>query len=569
MAEGHGYYSYLLTSHIYNDPTFDFFNQLYVKYYCGGVQPPVMNFINEFDGIRVNKYYPGVSLLWMPFFLIAHLLSLLFGWTADGYSDAYQYAIGIAGIFYTGLGIHFTLRLMDRFRISFYMQALVSTTLLFGTNLLIYSGAWSSQTHAYSFFLIAAFSYYAFRLFDETDFDKNGALSILAVLTALIISVRPQCIAVVFLLPFYGATRTKLSRIMRENMPSLKFFFGMLLASLIIFRVVYYWHLQTGHWYLYPYHGESYDLMQPHVIDILFSYRKGWLLYSPFILFGLAGIIFFKSLKEKTNLFLFWFVLVYVSSCWWCWTYSQTSFGQRTFVDFYPLIGLQAGILFEKIKARRWFLIIPVACLLLILMNLLQTHQYRKGILDGDLCDRDGYFAGFFTVRPIANYPVPVSSILKEEEVVEDFDSKETGSRIIDCGPINGKCTFVSDSVIYSEGITANLPLFLDGSEFSHVRIAADIKSPKMITEGINLVIDLKRGDASFGYSAHPISPYIHGKEWTRVRFGMQVPVQVRSGDQVKVYGWKSGSEPIGSVYMDNLSVEFIQADSSYYLKKR
>lgn len=78
MAEGHGYYVYLPAAFIYHDNTFSFFNEVSKKYYDLGAGPATAHFINSFDGIRVNKYFPGVLLLWLPFFLLAHLLALLF-----------------------------------------------------------------------------------------------------------------------------------------------------------------------------------------------------------------------------------------------------------------------------------------------------------------------------------------------------------------------------------------------------------------------------------------------------------------------------------------------------------
>src|ERR1043166_8517789 len=101
MVDGFGYYAYLPATYIYHDYSYKFFDEIYSKYYCPGFSPPTKYFVNQFDGLKINKYYPGVSLLWLPFFLIAHLLAGWFHLPADGYSDIYQYAIGIAGLFYT------------------------------------------------------------------------------------------------------------------------------------------------------------------------------------------------------------------------------------------------------------------------------------------------------------------------------------------------------------------------------------------------------------------------------------------------------------------------------------
>ena len=245
MAEGLGYYVYLPAAFIYHDNTFSFFNEVSQKYYYPSYNPPTRNFINEFDGIRVNKYFPGVSLLWMPFFLLAHLLALLFHLPADGYSDIYQYGIGIAGIFYTWLGLRFTKKILTHFKIPALIQVAVLSILLFGTNLLLYASTWSSQTHCYSFFLIAAFFWFVIRLL-STEYDKrNFLLGMSFIFLALIISVRPQNIIILLLLPVFGLNKEKFLSIVKQNLFSAFSLIGIAIAFFIVGRVCYYWSLAS------------------------------------------------------------------------------------------------------------------------------------------------------------------------------------------------------------------------------------------------------------------------------------------------------------------------------------
>ena len=48
------------------------------------------------------------------------------------------------------------------------------------------------------------------------------------------------------------------------------------------------WKWQTGSWVVYSYKDEGFDFMHPHFWEFLFSFQKGWLLWSPII-----GIAFF------------------------------------------------------------------------------------------------------------------------------------------------------------------------------------------------------------------------------------------------------------------------------------
>jgi hypothetical protein len=158
-------------------------------------------------------------------------------------------------------------------------------------------------------------------------------------------------------------------------------------------------------------------------MDILFSYRKGWLLYSPFAAFGLAGIFFADGMKAKINLLIFWSLLIYISSCWWCWTYSPSSFGQRPFIDYYALIALQAAFFFQYLQRNKWKVVAPAALLLLVPFNLLQTYQYRKGIIPGEFGSSETYWDNLFAIRPVAYYPIPPQTIIDRKEVVDDFEA--------------------------------------------------------------------------------------------------------------------------------------------------
>ena len=76
MVDGLGYYAYLPATFIYHDYTFSFFNEMHDKYdYVVFSDPATKQFTTEIDGISLDKYYQGVSLLWLPFFLLAHLIA--------------------------------------------------------------------------------------------------------------------------------------------------------------------------------------------------------------------------------------------------------------------------------------------------------------------------------------------------------------------------------------------------------------------------------------------------------------------------------------------------------------
>ena len=567
MVDGLGYYAYLPATFIYHDYTFSFFNKIHDQYdYANFSDPATKQFTNEFNGITINKYYPGVSLLWLPFFLLAHLIALLFHLPADGYSPVYQYGIGMAGIFYTYLGIMFTKKILTYYDIPLSIQALTLCSIVFGTNLLMHAAVWSSQTHAYSFFLIAAFCWFFIELINPLNLDKNYALCICFILLAFIFTIRPQNIIILFLLPFFGLTTSNFISIVKKSLLSTVSLVGLCIASLIVVRVCYYWYIQTGQIILNPYQGEHYYFNKPHMLDVLFSYRKGWFLYTPFAAVGLAGIFFFKENKSKINLLIFYDLLVYIGSCWWCWTYSTTSFGQRVYVDFYALIALQAAVLFNFFYKRKLKIIPPTIALVVIPLNLLQTHQYKHGIIHADLATSETYWGNFFAINPVAYYSIPKETITNKQEFDFTFDDGKRDSRTTNAFYSGNQSTFICKTRPYSETKRMALPSFMVPDDCSHIRVTAMIKSTPVQSKDEQLIIDINRNGKTISYNAFSISSYIRSG-WTRYQTGVEIPVNINPvGDSVTVYFWKSGNLSNDTTFIDDLKIEFIHTDKSYQL---
>lgn len=66
------------------------------------------------------------------------------------------------------------------------------------------------------------------------------------------------------------------------------------ICLLLVMPQMLYWHYKTG-MYIYDSYknpGVGLDYLSPHIINVLFSYRKGWLLYTPVMIFSLIGFYF-------------------------------------------------------------------------------------------------------------------------------------------------------------------------------------------------------------------------------------------------------------------------------------
>ena len=108
-----------------------------------------------------TKYSSGVAILILPFFLILHLILLLFGYNASGFSPPYHILVNITAAFYLALGIIAIYRFM-RFYLKKNSSLFTILVLLFSTNLYYYASFETLMSHVYSFSLFSIFLYLSF-----------------------------------------------------------------------------------------------------------------------------------------------------------------------------------------------------------------------------------------------------------------------------------------------------------------------------------------------------------------------------------------------------------------------
>jgi len=188
------YYAPLPVVFIYHDLSFSFIQDLPER-----LRGKISTMISP-DGKRTLKMPVGVSLLILPFFLIAHIIALLAGMPADGYGPVYQFFVLIAGIFYLTFALGILRKILRRW---FNDPVTAITLLLIGlaTNLFYYVSVEPGMSHVYSFFLFSGLLRYTIRWYESPGY---GNTILLALFGGLILIVRPSN-AVVFLVPvLYG-----------------------------------------------------------------------------------------------------------------------------------------------------------------------------------------------------------------------------------------------------------------------------------------------------------------------------------------------------------------------------
>ena len=392
-----GYYLYLPASFIYNDlDRFDFYKNANQQYhFTPGADD--YSLYPQPNGRRVNKYAIGVSVLQLPFFLIAHQVTkITHTYPPDGFSQNYQLSIVLSVIFYVVMGFVF----LRKWLLKYFPDATVALVLLllgFGTNLYQYTVFDYGMSHPYSFFLFTGALLFTDHFFRQTK-TKDAILA--ALFLGMITITRPTNILLLLALLFIGLNHfsevKERVRTMASNVP--KLLIALLLFIAVLFIQMGYWKYATGHWIYYSYVGEGFNFKNPELWKGLFSYRKGWFIYSPLAFFALFGFLFgFKKHKAAiVGLLVFLCADVYVVFSWYQWYYGG-GFGARPMVEVTAVLAFPLAMLanhFQKqAKPIRNVAISTLVCI--AMFSAFQAYQYSLSILPWDHNNRVYYWRVF------------------------------------------------------------------------------------------------------------------------------------------------------------------------------
>ena len=389
------YYSYLPAAFIYHDLTLKFMDNPppgYRGIFWPGAAP---------NGGRVMKFTMGMSILYLPFFTLGHLAAGIIGEIQDGYSPSYCFFLILGTVFYVILGLAMLRKILLRF-FSDEAAALTILSVFLGTNLLEYSTDDPLMSHAFLFTLNILLLYFVMAWHKMQSWKNSFALGVIA---GLIILVRPSDIVSLLIFLLYGiysleSLREKF-KLLKQNL--LKLVLAGACILIVFFPQMLYWKWNTGQWFFYSYFGENFFFNHPHIADGLFSFRKGWLLYTPVMSFSLLGLFLLKRHVKELSMALpvFTAVNIWIITSWWSWWYGG-SFGSRPFIDSYGLLALPLAGCFSFFTAKSKLKSIITCCIifLLIAYQVFQTFQFRYQTIHYDSMTKDAYMKSFLKLRP-------------------------------------------------------------------------------------------------------------------------------------------------------------------------
>ncbi|MGB0177489.1 MAG: hypothetical protein ACPF9D_10005 [Owenweeksia sp.] len=388
------YYSYLPATFIYDDLKIQNEETLQAWQQAGQF------YMNEDkQGNRFVKMTCGLAYLYSPFFFLAHgYASFSDSFPADGFSLPYRVGLLASTAFFTLLGLWFLRKVLLRFFSDGAVAITLAVTYL-GTNLLYYSIK-EPMSHAYNFFLVSLILYLFFRYLDKASLLK--AL-LIGAFSGLLILIRPTDI-LILIFPLILFIRQEGTQF-RSHLPAVVA--ALIAGILVLLPQLFYWHYMTGKWVMYSYNDERFFFTDPEILKGLFSYRKGWVIYSPALIFaGLGfGFLWFKDRLLTLATGLTFFMALWVTFSWWCWWYGG-GFGARPMIDFLPFLGFAFAAVFEKLNIAPRLVKVPVYVVLFALcfFSVFYTKQYKSSIIHYDSMSRELFWKQFMIDHYIQDY---------------------------------------------------------------------------------------------------------------------------------------------------------------------
>lgn len=336
------------------------------------------------NGNYILKYSSGMAFLYSPFFAIAHFWAKYGGYPVDGLSFPYQCMIAWGCTVYSLSGLWIIRKVLKRY----FEEVPVGLSILIiglATNYLNYASFDSPMQHGplfmiYSLILLLTDNWYRQQTF------LNSAL--LGLLCGFVTMTRPTEI-LCLLIPLLWKIPSLRFSVLKERLVFLlinhwKFLLVFAVCFVLAgFPQMLYWQVIGGKPFIYSYQGDYFEFDGRHLWKCLFSFRKGWLIYTPVMIFALLGFVpLYKQYRPFFPGMIVHFLLyTYVVFSWHNWWYGG-GFGQRTMIQMYPLLMFPLTAFVGYISGSGWKWVVMPLTLFFLWLNLFQTWQAQSGCFE-------------------------------------------------------------------------------------------------------------------------------------------------------------------------------------------
>jgi hypothetical protein len=401
--------------------------------------------------------------------------------------------------------------------------------------------------------------------------DKPGWLTAfgIGITIGLILSIRPSDVIVLAVPALWNiwnleTLKAKFNLVLKHW---LQVIVMMAAACVIVLPQLLYWRLYAGEYFVSVYNDPSsrMDWKHPDLINVLFSFRKGWLIYSPLIILSLAGIA--TGLRKNRRWFLptvvFIILNLYLISCF----TSLISYGWRAFLQSYALLLLPLAVFVQLLLSWNRWIKVPFFIIIIFFtyVNIVQAKQIIMGVTDGSRMTKSAFFKVFG--RWNAQKPVQEMRVKRTGHELDtlftangynflelmNFSFEDT--RLQQKLPVdsnyafNGKYSLKTDSTnIYSPALKIRLDSLGFEDHFwvhAHVRL---FSFDSLAVEDGNLVVTVNFNRQLVKYKAINCrilkTRFIPGN-WNTVAFDYLSPEFIPQDAKLEIYFWNRGKKPI------------------------
>ncbi|MFN3939827.1 MAG: hypothetical protein ACK4IY_04525 [Chitinophagales bacterium] len=552
-----GYYQYLPAVFIYHDlRNLEFQQQIFEKYHLGTGYP---NYTAE-TGYQVIKYSLGAALFYTPFFLTGHLVALYGTHPADGYSRPYQAALSFGCLIYALIGLVFARKILLLY-FDDTVTAITLWLLVFGTNYLNYTAVDHAMTHNLLFTLFTCIIYLTIQFYKQPGF---AIACIIGLLCGLAIITRPSEIVIASLPILWGINGYTA---IKQRMQFIAMHWGKIIVSAagglaVICLQLFYWKYTSGNFIEYSYGDQGFQFFNAFFYQVLFSFRKGWFVYTPLMLLIVPGFIFLFIYRRSLFMacLVFFLLTFWIVASWEIWWYGG-SLGQRALVQSYAILIFPLAAFVQFILQAPNSVKIPAGIFIAfcIVFNIFLTWQAHApgGIFEAENMNRTYFWKIFFKAE------IPPS----EKRFLDKADLYR--GKMESIVPVE-KINFESDTIgithdIVFEGNNARI-IHAEHPYYSYsipkekigthkwIRISAMCYTPDKewnIWQAEQLVVWFKKGDEQLKTNFIRIQRLIDSGIWTEVWFEAKVPDA--EFDTVEVAVLHLGSSK--TLMIDNISV--------------
>ncbi len=572
------YYTYLPHTFIYDDigmRNAQMMQDLINQYKLSGTYYQAFQIPN---GNYVPMYTLGMAILFAPFFFIAHLyVSIFGGFAADGFSFPYQFAIGNGVMIYIVAGIF----LIRKVLLHFFKDWEVSITMilmLLGTNYFHEAGSDGTMPHA---ILFAGYAWILWLTIKWHERPNTKTMCWLGFALGFMILLRGSEI-VALSIPMLWNVWNKESwvnkwRLIWDNRVQL--LLGISCFMIVPMIQMLYWKYVTGQFIFFSYQNtEGFDWDGRHILKVLFSYKKSWILYTPMIILSIVGIFIMKKLARPHYLTFLVFFLAhfYLISSWAAW-WQGGSFGMRYFVESYAVMCIPMGFFVRWLSHSRIWIKVLLSCVasFFLFLNLFQTWQFNNWMIDG-YAMTEKYYWRIFLKTSVTEEDKKLKEINRSFAYTESFTNPEDYTKktigFFDYEKVNSvyidpkfqdstyalsppySCKITKD-LIYSP--TLQLPYSsITRREHAWLKVNLDYYPLHDLKDNpAYLVIHFshrnKFVNKYFSTSLGDKAPKLN--QWNHVEVDYLTPYPLSLDDKLKVFVYIGGEKEI---YIDNLHIE-------------